>query len=472
MKRLTNRSFILPYILILAGSVVLSALLIPPTIHSAYTKAAESGLPPDFTLVYLVIGAIMLIAVLAAIIASGIYSNRNLSVIKQLTETTRQLGEGKYQSIKIPRQVESMPEMQVLSQALEETAAQIEGQISALSKEQVMLTTVLRQMTDGVLIADHDGRVQLLNAAAERLFGFDNAEALERSVIEVIRHHVLVDLWESTKAGKSKTITLEMGAEHKFLQVIGIPLGEQLPGRSMLLLQDLTQLHRLEVVRKDFISNISHELRTPMASLKALSETLLDGALEDPTVARRFIVRVDTEVDNLTFLVNELLELSRIEAGRTSFEFQRIHPCDLMIKPYERMLLQAERAGLSMSMDCSRDLPLVFADPDRIAQVFINMLHNAIKFTPPGGHIHLGAWIHENMVVFMVQDSGEGVPEKDLKRIFERFYKVDRARSGGGTGLGLSISKHMVEAHGGYIWAESEEGRWTKLFFTIPIASG
>ena len=183
-------------------------------------------------------------------------------------------------------------------------------------------------------------------------------------------------------------------------------------------------------------------------------------------------MRVDTEVDNLTFLVNELLELSRIEAGRTSFEFQRIHPCDLMIKPYERMLLQAERAGLSMSMDCSRDLPFVFADPDRIAQVFINMLHNAIKFTPPGGHIHLGAWIHENMVVFMVQDSGEGVPEKDLKRIFERFYKVDRARSGGGTGLGLSISKHMVEAHGGYIWAESEEGRWTKLFFTIPIASG
>jgi two-component system phosphate regulon sensor histidine kinase PhoR len=198
----------------------------------------------------------------------------------------------------------------------------------------------------------------------------------------------------------------------------------------------------------------------------------LESALEDPPAARRFIVRMDTEVDNLTFLVNELLELSRIEAGRVNFEFQRIHPCDLMIKPYERMLLPAERAGLSMSLECSRDLPLVFADPDRIAQVFINMLHNAIKFTPPGGRISLGSWIHENMVVFMVRDTGEGIPQKDLKRIFERFYKVDRARSGGGTGLGLSICKHMVEAHGGYLWAESEEGRGSSLFFTIPIASG
>jgi len=239
----------------------------------------------------------------------------------------------------------------------------------------------------------------------------------------------------------------------------------------MLLFQDLTQLHRLEVVRKDFISNISHELRTPMASLKALSETLLGGALEDPPAARRFIERMDTEVDNLTFLVNELLELSRIEAGRTNLEIQRVNPCELMIKPYERMMLQAERAGLSLSMDCNWDLPAVFADPDRIAQVFINLLHNAIKFTPPGGHIQVGACVHDNTVVFMVRDNGVGIPQKDLTRIFERFYKADRARSGGGTGLGLSICKHMVEAHGGYIWAESEEGRGSSLFFAIPIAS-
>lgn len=471
MKRLTHQSFVLPYGLILVGSIILSALLIPPTLHSVYIKAAESGLPPDFTLMYLAVGAVTLIAVAAAIVASRIYSSRNLSVIKQLTETARQLGEGKYQSITIPRQIESMPEMHALSQALEETAAQIEAQISALSKEQVMLSTVLRQMTDGVLIADREGRVQLLNAAAERLFDVESSDAPKRSVVEVMRYHQLVDFWATVQEGEPKLMTLEMGADHKFLQVIGIPLGEQLPGRTMLLFQDLTQLHRLEVVRKDFISNISHELRTPMASLKALSETLLSGALDDPPAAGRFVERMDTEVDNLTFLVNELLELSRIEAGRTALEIQRVNPCDLMVKPYERMMLQAERAGLGLTMECNRDLPAVFADPDRIAQVFINLLHNAIKFTPPGGHIQMGAWIHDNTVVFMVRDNGVGIPQKDLTRIFERFYKADRARSGGGTGLGLSICKHMVEAHGGYIWAESEEGRGSSLFFAIPIAS-
>ncbi|HOG78007.1 MAG TPA: PAS domain-containing protein, partial [Anaerolineaceae bacterium] len=244
MKRLTHQSFVLPYGLILVGSIILSALLIPPTLHSAYIKAAESGLPPDFTLMYLAVGAVTLIAVAAAIVASRIYSSRNLSVIKQLTETARQLGEGKYQSITIPRQIESMPEMHALSQALEETAAQIEAQISALSKEQVMLSTVLRQMTDGVLIADREGRVQLLNAAAERLFDVESSDAPKRSVVEVMRYHQLVDFWATVQEGEPKLMTLEMGADHKFLQVIGIPLGEQLPGRTMLLFQDLTQLHR------------------------------------------------------------------------------------------------------------------------------------------------------------------------------------------------------------------------------------
>ncbi len=144
---------------------------------------------------------------------------------------------------------------------------------------------------------------------------------------------------------------------HKYLQVVGIPLGEDLPGRSMLLFQDLTQTHRLETVRRDFVSNISHELRTPMAGLKAISETLLDGALEDPVVARNFVLRMDSEVDNLTQMVNELLELSRIEAGRSNFDFQHIEPCQLIQKPAERMILQAERVGVTLSYDCPADLP-------------------------------------------------------------------------------------------------------------------
>lgn len=189
-------------------------------------------------------------------------------------------------------------------------------------------------------------------------------------------------------------MTLDMWAGHKFLQVIGIPLGNQLPGRSMLLFQDLTQLHRLEIVRKDFMSNISHELRTPLASLKALSETLLESALEDPPAARRFIVRMDTEVDNLTFLVNELLELSRIEAGRVNFEFQRIHPCDLMIKPYERMLLPAERAGLSMSFGMQPGFTTGICRPGSHRAGVYQYAAQRDKIHPPGG---VSAWAAGSM---------------------------------------------------------------------------
>ena len=461
----------LPYVLALLLSLAFLLFFIPYQVQQAYQASAQSGLPVDLTWVYLSIVVAGLLIIAIFIISRWRYAERIAAALKQLTRATRQLGEGRYEGVEVPSRLEKVPEMQGLSQALEETADQIEEQISALSKEQTMLSTVLSQMTDGVLIADSEGHVQLLNAAAERLFKIKQQKALGRSVVEVMRHHALIDLWSKTRDGEPVTITLEMGAEHKFLQVVGIPLKKELPGRSMLLFQDLTQVHHLETVRKDFISNISHELRTPMASLKAISETLLDGALEDPPAARRFVVRMDTEVDNLTLLVNELLELSRIESGRTNFEFQRVTPLQLLAKPCERMSLQAERVGLSLSLDCPPDLPAVFADPDRISQVVINLLHNAIKFTPPGGHIQVSAWTHENSVVFMVRDNGVGIAQKDLTRIFERFYKADRARTGGGTGLGLSISKHMVEAHGGKIWAESEEGNGSSFFFTIPIAS-
>jgi two-component system phosphate regulon sensor histidine kinase PhoR len=262
-----------------------------------------------------------------------------------------------------------------------------------------------------------------------------------------------------------------MGVEHKYLQVVGIPLGDRLPGRSMLLFQDLTKTHQLERVRRDFISNISHELRTPMASLKAISETLLDGALDDPMLSRKFVLRMDSEVDNLTMMVNELLELSRIEAGRMNLEFQRVQPCRLLSKAVERMALQAERAGLGLSLNCPGDLPPIFADQDRLAQVLINLIHNAIKFTPTSGSIDLSAWVHDQDVIFRVRDTGVGVSPKDQKRIFERFYKADRSRTGGGTGLGLSICRHMVEAHSGEIWVESVEGEGSSFFFRIPIAS-
>jgi two-component system phosphate regulon sensor histidine kinase PhoR len=312
--------------------------------------------------------------------------------------------------------------------------------------------------------------VQLVNPTAARLFQTDEKSAMGRSIVEVLRYHQLVELWENTKSGERQSTMLEIGPQHIFLQAVGIPLKSALPGSTLMILQDLTQLRRLETVRRDFISNVSHELRTPLASLKALAETLREGALDDPPAAQRFILRMETEIDNLTQLVNELLELSRIESGKVSLSFQRIQACNLLRPAYERMSLQAERAGLELILDCQPELPVVFADPDRITQVMINLIHNAIKFTPPGGRITISAYLDRHNIVFFVRDTGVGIARKDLGRIFERFYKADRARTGGGTGLGLSIARHMIESHGGYIWAESDEDKGSTLYFSLPIA--
>ena len=469
MKMRIHSRIAWPFLLTLVLTLVVWLVALPLLEQNAYQKALTNDAPVDLSFVQNAAFLISLVGLIVGLSISLFHTNRYVDDLKTLTEAAEELGEGKYQEIDLTPMRNSLREMRELREALQKTAYQIEDQITALSKERAMLSAVLGQMTDGVLIADKSGRVQLLNKEAEKLFMVNEKDALGRSIVEVIRHHRLVELWEETRNGPAKTITMEMGSMHKYLQVVGIPLGEELPGRSMLLFQDLTQTHRLETIRRDFVSNISHELRTPMAGLKAISETLLDGALEDPVVSRNFVLRMDSEVDNLTQMVNELLELSRIESGRSNFDFQHIEPCRLVQKPVDRMVLQAERVGVALSHDCPDGLPLVFADPERISQVFINLIHNAIKFTSNGGRIHVTAFQDGQTVVFKVSDNGAGIAQKDITRIFERFYKADRARSGGGTGLGLSICRHIVEAHGGTIWAESVENSGSDFFFSIPV---
>jgi two-component system phosphate regulon sensor histidine kinase PhoR len=226
----------------------------------------------------------------------------------------------------------------------------------------------------------------------------------------------------------------------------------------------------LETVRRDFVSNVSHELRTPLAALKALAETLEQGAIDDPPAAQRFLQRMDHEIDTLIQLVQELLELARIESGRVPVAKEAITPLDLTHEAVERMRLQAERAGLALSLELPEGLPAVLADRGRMEQVLVNLLHNAIKFTHPGGTIRVSAKQQGDWVIFAIHDSGIGIQPDDLARIFERFYKADPARSGGGTGLGLSIARHLVEAHNGRIWAESQPGMGSTFFFTLPVA--
>jgi len=226
----------------------------------------------------------------------------------------------------------------------------------------------------------------------------------------------------------------------------------------------------LETVRRDFVSNISHELRTPLASLKALSETLRDGALEDPPAARRFIDRMEVEVDALAQMVQELLELSRIESGQVPMRLAPASLADVIVPAVERLRPQAERAGIDLAVEIDAEAPVVLADVERIQQVVTNLVHNAIKFTPVGGSVWVRAATRSDEAVVFVQDTGAGIAADDLPRIFERFYKADRARAGGGTGLGLAIARHIVQAHGGEVGVESVEGRGSTFRFTLPLA--
>jgi len=363
-------------------------------------------------------------------------------------------------------------ELDNLSSSISSIISTFDLQHSTLDAERARLATVLEQMTDGVLIADSQGIIQFANPAAGKLFQTSNP--INRSITEVIRNHQLVEAWRRSQQKRElQSETVEVPTRHQFLQLVVIP--DSHTSGSLLLVQDLTRVRRLETVRRDFISNLSHELRTPLASLKALTETLQDGALDDPPAARRFIDQIQIEVDALTQMVTELLELSRIESGRLSLDLQPVSPADLLFSASKRMQLQAERAGLNLHVECEDDLPKVKIDSQRLEQVLVNLIHNAVKFTRSGGEVVLeaetvpGEAPYGDVIRFAVRDSGIGIPTDDVTRIFERFYRVDKSRTGSGTGLGLSIAKHIVEAHKGRIWAESVEGQGSTFYFMIPI---
>ena len=383
--------------------------------------------------------------------------------LKQYTKNLRNAAKGELAPQALPEDVQGLEE---LSNATKNLLSTFNFQLAASDADRARLAAVLDQLTDGVIIANPEGHVQFANPAAEKLFG---RELLNRSVSEALRHHQLIHAWQISQNNDEMQVeTVELPNRHKFLQLIVIP-DRYATGGSLLLVQDLTRVRKLETVRRDFISNISHELRTPLASLKALTETLQDGALSDPEAAPRFLGRMVTEVDALTQMAQELLDLSRIESGQVELSLKPVAPGKLLSSAAERMRLQTERAGLSLRVDCPDDLPRVNADEPRIEQVLVNLIHNAVKFTRPGGEIVLLAEAGKGVVRFAVKDTGAGIPAEDVPRIFERFYRVDKSRAGGGTGLGLSISRHIIESHGGEIWVESVEGKGSVFFFTLPL---
>ena len=403
-----------------------------------------------------------------SIILASIIAERTTRPIRELTTAVQNMITNNLEQVSLPA---SNNEVGQLAQAFNNVSKELHDHIMSLEAERSKFASVLEQMNDGVIIVDENGQIQLINPAAEIMFDATSRDVLNQSMAVSLRHHKIIALFRSSRASSQpQSTTLELSSLGLYLQGTAIPLSETLPGNTLLIFQDLTNIRRLETIRRDFISNISHELRTPLASLKALTETLLEGAFDDPPAARRFLKRIETEVDSLALMVQELLELSRIESGKVPLNLLPSSPYDLLSAAADRLWLQAERSRLTIAIECPQDLPAVLADPRRIEQVIVNLLHNAIKYSPSESEIILAARQRDSMIESSVTDSGIGIADNDLPRIFERFYKADRARSKAGTGLGLAISRHLVEAHQGKIWAESVEGRGSTFYFTLPIA--
>jgi two-component system phosphate regulon sensor histidine kinase PhoR len=241
--------------------------------------------------------------------------------------------------------------------------------------------------------------------------------------------------------------------------------------RALAVLHDITDVRRVEAVRRDFVANVSHELRTPLAAIKSVIETLESGAMEEPEVARDFLERADGEVDRLVRMVEELLELSRIESGEAAMEEQRVDIGQVVRDSVTRLAPRATKQGLELTVSVEDDLPVVIGDAEHLERVVVNLVQNAIKFTPVGGRVVVEAARRDAGVEVRVSDNGEGIFPEDLGRVFERFYKADRSRVSGGTGLGLAVAKHTVEAHGGSIMAESEPGKGATFSFILPGAA-
>jgi two-component system phosphate regulon sensor histidine kinase PhoR len=415
--------------------------------------------------------AFLLAAPIFLLLAAAWLAWRYLRLRRRLADYARELRDASPLSL---RAADS--ELEDVALAVRSLAADLTQQLDSLHADHDRLAAVLDQMTDGVLMANAEGYVTFANPAARRLF--TTAQPVGRTVTQVMRHHQLVEAWQRCQDTREmQSESLEVPARRQFLQLIAVPDRRGSGSGSLLFVQDLTRVRRLETIRRDFISNISHELRTPLASLKALTETLQGGALSDPEAGPWFLERVITEVDALSQMAQELLDLSRIESGQVQLDLADLPAKQLLDSAADRMRMQSERAEIDLSVECAGDGLMVRADQGRLEQVLVNLIHNAVKFTQPGGSVTLSAVKEEDvegdavpMVRFAVKDTGVGIPADDLPRIFERFYRVDKSRAGGGTGLGLSIGRHIIEAHGGRIWAESVEGRGSTFYFTIPAA--
>lgn len=432
---------------------------------AALEKAKES--------LHSILGFSLLMAMLVSLLLSFILSHVTSRSLRYLAASAARIGKGEYKGRVT---VESGDEIGELAEVMNDMAIRIEGQLASIYAEKNRLDAILRGMGEGVMLTDASGVITLVNPAFLELFSLEKEEAEGRPLIHITRHPALHTAFRTvveTKNERLEEMTLPLNGE-KTVLTHWVPLLEGGETNGVVaVFHDISDLKRLEKVRKDFVANVSHELRTPVTVIKGYTETLLGDALtKDHERALRFIGIIHNHAERLANLISDLLILSELESGAMllkmgaeSIEAAAQRACALLE-------MKAGDKRITMDLSGIRKAPPVLADSKRIEQVLINLIDNAIKYTPENGTITISAREEGDMLAIEVKDTGIGIPPNDLQRLFERFYRVDSARSReqGGTGLGLSIVKHIVQLHGGTVAVESTPGKGSTFSFTLKKA--
>ncbi len=347
-----------------------------------------------------------------------------------------------------------------------------EGQeelLESASQQQNRLRAALNSSMDGLVAVDASARVVFANAAVQRLFNRSEQELSGNPFVWLLPDRQIIEALRSGNEEARRAVWVIERPNQQHLQVAVTPIIGGGDWKTLVVFHDVTEVRLVEQVRRDFVANVSHELRTPLASIKSVIETLQGGAVRDEEVAEDFLSRADTEVDRLAQIVEELLELSRIESGQIPLAREQVDIRAVLDRAVERLRSQAEKQQLALAFDEKNELPAVLGDPERLERAVMNLIHNAIKFTPAGGSIRVAARHANGSVFIQISDTGVGIPADDLPRIFERFYKGDRARGGGGTGLGLAVVKHTAQAHGGSVSVNSRQGEGSTFTLSLPL---
>ena len=411
---------------------------------------------------------IFLIAGAVALLTSRSYADR----VERLREFSLRVAEGDFRPLPADGTGDTL---EALGSSLNQTAARLDRTIRTLTEERNLSTAILGSMVEGVAVVNAAERLVFTNPGFASILGLDVPPVAGSSLLEVVRQTELIGAVRRVLAGESRVeaeISTGTLRQHFFAATVASVRARDTSG-AVLVLHDITELRKLERIRRDFVANVSHEFRTPLTAIQGFAETLIAGALDDPQNRGRFLNIILEHARRLARLTEDLLKLSQMDADRLELEVDPVKVSQLVESCYETARHRAAEKELTLTLapGFSQNLPDVAGDARRLQEVLQNLLDNAIQYTLPGGKIFLSAELKNDRVVFTVADTGIGIPTADQPRIFERFYRVDAARSreAGGTGLGLAIAKHLVEVHGGRIWVESEVGVGSRFHFSVPL---